>query len=237
LLIVAVLLLANPVSGHAEKLPGMAGFRLFPNAPMANDFPMTTPQGNTLKLSDLKGQVVILNFWREHCPWCVVEKRYLKGMLKQLENANVKVLCVNFSDNPSAVRSYGLQAGGDLLIAARPDNQPRLVPNVLKGRLMGYYVVNDNKEAIYEIKGFPSSYVIDKTGAIVASHMGMVEWTQPAVRNWVATLAGPSRPEPASTTDEYVLPEWLNRLLSSPPKSSVRTFAGARAGAEVGPAN
>lgn len=221
-------LMVNPVVGWAEKPQGMSDFRFYPSPSPANDFPMTTPQGNTLKLSDLKGQVVILNFWRENCPYCVIEKRHLKGMLKQVNQADVKVLCVNFWDSPAAVKQYGLQAGGDLLIAARPAEGPRVVQNVLKGRLMGYYVVNEEREAIYEVKGFPTSYVIDKAGAIVAEHVGMADWAQPVVRNWIAKLAGDGR-TPTSAPEEYTLPDWLDRLLSGRPTVSFRSFAGVEA--------
>jgi len=219
-------LIGDPAVGRAEKRPGLGGFEFFSNPSLAHDFPMTTTQGETIKLSDLKGQVVILNFWRENCPYCVLEKKYLKGMLRQLDQASVKVLCVNFWDNPAAVRQYGQKAGADLLIAARPPEGARVVQNVFKGRLMGYYLVNQDREAIYEVKGFPSSYVIDKAGTIVAAHVGMADWTQPAVRNWIAQLAGTDT-APNSATDDYVLPEWLDRLLSGSAPVSVRSLAGA----------
>jgi len=215
--------LTDPVSCRAEKVAGIPGFDFYSSRPVAHDFAMTTPQGNLLKLSDLKGKVVILNFWRENCPYCVLEKRHLKGMLKQIDPDNVKVLCVNFWDNPSAVRQYGLQTGGDLLIAARPAEGPRVVQNVLKGRLMGYYVVNEDREAIYEVKGFPSSYVIGKDGAIVAAHVGMADWTQPPIRKWIATLAQAGPSQQAPETEEYALPAWLDRLLSALPQSPVRS--------------
>ena len=59
---------------------------------------------------------------------------------------------------------------------------------------MGYYVVNEAGEAIYEVKGFPSSYVIDKEGRVIAAHMGMAEWATPPVRNWIASLMGTETP-------------------------------------------
>jgi thiol-disulfide isomerase/thioredoxin len=225
MLIAGTLVLVDPGSCRAEKGAEIPGFDYFPSLPAAHDLTMTTPQGNLLKLSDLKGKVVILNFWRENCPYCVLEKRHLKGMLKQVDPDDVKVLCVNFWDNPAAVRQYGLKAGGDLLIAARPAEGPRVVPNVLKGRLMGYYVVNDDKEAIYEVKGFPSSYVIDKNGAIVAAHVGMADWTKPPIRKWITTLAQAGTHQ-SPDTEEYALPVWLDRLLSGLPQSHARSLAG-----------
>jgi len=78
---------------------------------------------------------------------------------------------------------------------------------------MGYYVVNEANEAIYEVKGFPSTYVIDKEGRVLATHMGMVDWTSPAVRNWLLRVLGPAPATRAAHGTEYQLPEWLDRLL------------------------
>lgn len=212
-------MLADAGSCRAEKVAGLTGFDFYKTPPPAHDLTMTTPEGHLLKLSDLKGKVVILNFWRDNCPYCVLEKRHLKGMLKHVDPDDVKVLCVNFWDSPAMVKQYGLKAGGNLLVAARPAEGPRVVQNILKGRLMGYYVVNEDREAIYEVKGFPSSYVIDKNGAIVAAHVGMAEWSQPPIRQWIETLAKAGGPHEAPATEEYALPAWLDRLLSALPQS------------------
>jgi hypothetical protein len=103
-------------------------------------------------------------------------------------NTDDLVVCVNLWDQPSWVMSYGKSNGGELIIASRPEGRQAVVENVVKGRLMGYYVVNEQKEAIYEIKGFPSSYVINKEGQVVAAHMGLAPWNTPSVRKWLSGL-------------------------------------------------
>jgi hypothetical protein len=80
---------------------------------------------------------------------------------------------------------------------------------------MGYYIVNEQKEAIYEIKGFPSSYVINKEGQVVAAHMGLAPWNTLSVRKWLSGLVAMARSGPSFDT-EYEPPRWLDRLLTNP---------------------
>jgi peroxiredoxin len=214
MLVLSMLMIPLSGSGSAAETPPSGDFRLFKDPPAANDFTMVTSDGNQVRLSDLRGSVVILNFWRQECPYCVVEKRHLKALMQRLNTSDVKVVCVNFWDNPAAVRAYGRKNGGELLVAARPDTGASVVENLVKGRLMGYYVVNEAGEAIYEVKGFPSSYVIDKEGRVIAAHMGMAEWATPPVRNWIASLMGTETPGSHVAPREYELPLWIDRLLS-----------------------
>ena len=86
--------------------------------------------------------------------------------------------------------------------------------NVVKGRNMGYYVINNGKEAVYEVKGFPTTYVIDKDGRVVATHLGLVRWDSPSVTKWVAALLDQEKNVEPVTEAEYQLPDWLDRLLT-----------------------
>lgn len=213
---IAAVVLFQGSHACATKSLGGTQFFLFDRPPMANDLRMATLDGRTFSLSELKGKVVLLNFWRRNCPFCVHEKRYLKDMMKRVGRSDLEALCVNLWDSPSWIsRRYGTEKGRELVYATRPDDRASVIENTVRGRLMGYYVVNGANEAIYEIKGFPSTYVIDKKGRVVASHMGMVNWTKPSVRNWLLELLGPDRAERPGQAEEYVLPDWIDRLLTN----------------------
>jgi peroxiredoxin len=212
------------------KLEG-GEFHFFPNPPQAYDFNMAGLDGKTVQLADLKGKVVLLNFWRKDCLYCAQEKQYLKEMMKNMRNDKLMVVCVNLWDNPSWVKSFGQKSGQELTIVSKPEGKDAVVENKINGKIMGYFVLNDSKEAIYEIKGFPSTYVIDRGGRVVASHLGMAKWTSPSIQNWLSELAGPrsvevakreqtadlkapmllSREQPRTNT----LPDWLDKILTS----------------------
>ena len=221
----------------AAETPGGSKFRVFKDHPDANDFAMVTADGSRIKLSDLKGSVVILNFWRRDCHYCVMEKRHLKEMVHRLNRADLKVVCVNFWDNPVEVKAYGRQNGGQLVFAARPDGTRNVMENVVRGRLMGYYVLNEAGEAIYEVKGFPSSYVIDKDGRVVAGHVGLAHWAAPSVRDWISDLIATKGRDDHFAPDQYELPGWIDRLLNASPNGSQTSELVGGRRAQVGPAN
>lgn len=63
---------------------------------IAPDFEIQTLDGETVKLKDLRGQRVMLNFWATWCPPCRVE---MPDMQKLHENEDIIVLAVNLTDS------------------------------------------------------------------------------------------------------------------------------------------
>ena len=215
-LLLAGLSVTVPEWSHATGVAGLSDFKFFPQRPEAGDFRMGSPDGRTFRLSDLRGKVVLLNFWRSNCPHCDVEKAHLKAMQEQMRGSDVQVVCANLWDDPSWVRDYEKQNGKGLLLATRQDNGQAVVENKSKGRIASYFVVNDDREAIYEVNGFPSTYVIDKEGRVVGGHLGMAKWDQPAVRQWLTGLAGSMSPPSRAVGGEDQPPSWIDQLLSCP---------------------
>lgn len=224
ILISALALAFIAIAGSAALPPrgawayaGVPGpdFQLFKGTPPANDFPMKSLDGHTFSLSNLKGKVVLLNFWRSNCPYCVMEKRYLKNMVKQLARPDLEVVSVNLWDKPSWIKSSVKNPADGLRIATRPDDRQWLMENKVGGRVMGYYVLNEAREAIYEVRGFPSTYVIDKEGRVVASHLGMAKWTDAPIRRWIDDLLGKGEVRKPAEKKDGELPAWLHRLMSS----------------------
>lgn len=202
-----------PVVGAAGALPGGA-FKFFRDLPKASDLDMMTVNGSPLSLEDLKGKVVLLNFWRQHCQYCAMEKRLLRKLVHNLGNPGLKILCVNLWDNPNWIRRYAEKDASDFLFATRNGETASVMENMVKGRVLGYYIVNAAKEAVYEIKGFPTTYVIDKDGRVVAAHMGLARWDNPSIVKWLSGLVGTAtRTEPAPER-EYSLPAGLDDLIT-----------------------
>jgi peroxiredoxin len=219
LIVVTVFLFAYPVSAPAAADLENTDFQLFTNPPLASDFKMGTVDGGTLSLSDLKGKVVLLNFWRKDCQYCHLEKEKLNSMLKHANSPDIAVLSVNLWDNPSWVRQYGKKNGHNLTVLSKLEGQKALVENVVGGRPMGYYILNDAKEAIYEVRGFPSTYVISKQGRVIASHLGLAEWNSPGIRDWIVGLTRSGEPaaklDEKKTETEGQVPKWVDHLLSN----------------------
>ena len=71
----------------------------------AQDFPLEV-WGKPGHLTDLKGKVVILNFWATWCPPCVEETPALNRLQKYVESRNALVLGVSVDEDPAAYEKF-----------------------------------------------------------------------------------------------------------------------------------
>ncbi|MFC1833676.1 peroxiredoxin family protein [Thermodesulfobacteriota bacterium] len=211
---VVVLFIGSSVVHVQAAPPEGTHFQPFKDLPAAYDFNMTTLKGEPVVLSQFRGKVVVLNFWRRNCRYCEVEKKHFQRMMGKLKRPDIEVVCVNLWDDPSWVRNHASKKGRELSFVTAPKAGTSFVKNVVNGRLMGYYVLNDLREAVYEIKMFPTTYVIDKKGRVVAAHLGMAKWDSAPVLKWMAALAGDRGARGVSAGSGQPIPKWLDRLMS-----------------------
>jgi thiol-disulfide isomerase/thioredoxin len=204
--------LPDEVSAAAQD-PVLESFHFFPARPLAHGFQMLTVDGQPLDLSALRGKVVLLNFWRKDCRYCEAEKNFMRTMINAARRSDIVVLCVDLWDSPAWVKKYSANYGPGFLFATRPDQGQTFLTNEVNGRFMGYYVLNSVNEAVYEVKGFPSTYVIDKAGRVVAGHMGMARWDSPAILQWLSGLVHGEGTADAADLPETSSPQWLDRLM------------------------
>jgi len=73
---------------------------------MAPDFTLTSFKGETLTLSDLRGQVVIINFWASWCPPCREEAPYLEATWRKYKDQGVVFIGVGYADTESKALAY-----------------------------------------------------------------------------------------------------------------------------------
>ena len=82
---------------------------------MAMDGP--TPEGeeltgDTIRLSDQQGNVVVLNFFASWCVPCRIEHQALQRVARRYEDRNVRFFGVVYNDEAPAVRDYVRRLGG-----------------------------------------------------------------------------------------------------------------------------
>jgi thiol-disulfide isomerase/thioredoxin len=119
-------------------------------------------------LHDLRGKVVILNFWATWCPPCVEEMPSLVAMQNQMKD-RVTVLAVSTDDSDNEYRRFIQEHG--------------LHPTLLTVR-------DDAKRsnALYGSFRFPETYVIDKQGVLRRKFIGPVDWTKPEIIEYLNKL-------------------------------------------------
>ncbi|NUQ38709.1 MAG: TlpA family protein disulfide reductase [Caldilineales bacterium] len=77
----------------------------------APDLTLPTPAGEMLSLSDLRGQVVFVNFWGTYCPPCVDEMPDLQATQNVLAGEPFLILGVNVEESPETVIAWTSEHG------------------------------------------------------------------------------------------------------------------------------
>lgn len=123
----------------------------------APDFALKELNGNTLRLSDLKGRVVFLNFFAHWCPPCRQEMPSMQKLYDKLKGPAFEMLAV-------AVSSSG-----------KNDVEKLVLSNgyTFKVLLDTSGKASDN----YGIYSIPATFIIDKKGTIVRKEIGSRDWS------------------------------------------------------------
>jgi cytochrome c biogenesis protein CcmG, thiol:disulfide interchange protein DsbE len=121
----------------------------------------------TVTLSQLKGQVVVLNFWATWCPPCIEEMPSLVQMQERMKAKGVTVLAVSVDVDQSNYQRFLRDHNVDLLSVRDADQK---------------------SNALYGTFKFPETYVIDRNGVVRRKFIGAVDWTEPDVIEYLGKL-------------------------------------------------
>jgi peroxiredoxin len=123
----------------------------------APDVSGTTLDGETLRLSDFRGDVVVLNVWASWCAPCRAEAPALNTLSEELADQGVQFIGLNTRDSPAAAEAF---------VANKGVPYPSLVDS--DGRIQVQFVASLPPQAI------PSTVVIDREGRVAARALGKV---------------------------------------------------------------
>jgi cytochrome c biogenesis protein CcmG/thiol:disulfide interchange protein DsbE len=137
--------------------------RIGSNAP---DFTVQDAE-RTVKLSDFRGQVVVLNFWATWCPPCVEEMPSLVEMQRRMKAKGVTVVAVSMDVDQSAYRQFLKDHNVNLLTVRDPGQKSNNLYGTFK---------------------FPETYVIDRNGVMRRKFIGAVDWTEPEITDFLSKL-------------------------------------------------
>jgi peroxiredoxin len=111
----------------------------------APDFAFATADGGYVSLDDLKGKVVMLDFWGTWCPPCVASIGSLKRLQKKYANEPFVLISVSFHDTEPSWRKF---------IAEKEMTWPQ------------YRDASGTMARAYDVTAFPSYFVIDHEGVV-----------------------------------------------------------------------
>ena len=158
LIVLATLLLLLPACYKGSRPP-----RIGTAAP---DFTVQDSD-HKVTLSELRGKVVVLNFWATWCPPCIEETPALLQMSQKLRDKGVVVLAISVDADGDAYHKF------------------------IKDRNIDFLTVRDPDEKTSNLYGsfkWPETYIIDRDGVVRRKFIGAVEWTSPEVMDYLTKL-------------------------------------------------
>jgi thiol-disulfide isomerase/thioredoxin len=135
----------------------------------AIDFQATTLAGRPLKLSSLRGKVVLLDFWASWCEPCKKELPLLAEIARKLRPRGVEILAVNI------------------------DSDRRLAEEFLRKHEVSLTVLLDPEGAVvkrYDPPKMPTSFVVDREGVLRHVNAGFEAGDEQKIERELTALAG-----------------------------------------------
>jgi len=138
----------------------------------APDFRATQIGGEQVRLSDLRGRVVVLNIWATWCKPCEEEAPSLERLYRKIKmepgGRDFEILAVSIdARSRDAVLPFKRKFGLTFPILFDPD-----------GRV----------SRIYQTTGVPETFVIDREGIIREKVIGPREWDRPEILEWFSRV-------------------------------------------------
>lgn len=127
------------------------------DAGAAPDFTLTTFEGETITLSELQGQVVVINFWASWCPPCREEAAYLERTWREYQDQGVMFIGVDYADTEKEALAYIDEF--DITYPNGPDVGTRI-------------------SQAYRIRGVPETFFVDRQGQLRGVHIGPLKAPQ-----------------------------------------------------------
>lgn len=132
--------------------------------------------GQSLKLNDYAGKVVIVNFWASWCKPCVKELPGLNRLKKEFDIQPFEILGVNVAERPARLKRF------------------------LTQHPLDFPVVYDRESTAFHawgIKALPTSFVIDRNGRVRYGASGAIEWDTAEIISAIQQLIDEETEEPA----------------------------------------
>lgn len=117
---------------------------------MATEIALPSPGGDTIRLSALKGKVVLVDFWASWCGPCRTSNKGLAKLYPKYKDKGFEIMAISLDDNVASWKKA---------IAKDKITWPQVIDR-------GGWEANTAKK--WNIAALPTSYLVDKEGRLLA---------------------------------------------------------------------
>lgn len=135
----------------------------------APDFLLQTPDGGELRLSDLRGKPVLVNFWASWCAPCREEMPEIVAAYNDRRDDGLVVVAINLQENDEQVREFVRDFGMEFPVVIDRSGQ-----------------VGDSWRIGGPVEGIPASYFLDENGIVRERALGPL--TRETLRDKLETI-------------------------------------------------
>ncbi len=161
----------NPDQQAAPPAPSV----VLANGKVAPDFTVQALDGHTLKLSDYKGKIVVLDFWATWCGPCNASMPHLQRVYEAVKDKDVVVLGVCVADEKQAFQQWVSERSKKFTFQLAFDPAGRNQATSISKNLYG-------------VDGIPTTFVIDRDGKVAASVIGFEGDTDKRIEDALSKL-------------------------------------------------
>lgn len=173
--IVCSLFLAQVLPVQASDLASRANIFMYSKPLPMSPLVLRNTTGRTISLGDYRGKVVLLRFSSVNCPACRIEEPMLDDIHRRFGQSGLEIVGVNLVDSPQEIAEHAAATKASFPVFF--DGGGYSLKTVdMSGRRTAF-VLNPKREAILEVPGFPTTYIIDCRGMAVGYSVGAARWT------------------------------------------------------------
>jgi peroxiredoxin len=130
----------------------------------ADDFSVPTPSGETFRLADQRGKVVMVNFWATWCPPCLEEMPAMERLYRRHKDAGFTLVAISVDADPKKVTPFVTEHKLTMPIGVDPKME---------------------LATTYGVRALPSSFVVGRDGNLAALAIGPRHWDNAAAHSLV----------------------------------------------------
>jgi peroxiredoxin len=134
---------------------------------VATDFALPNAQGQIVRLHELRGQVVFVNFWATWCLPCIHEMPMMEQLYQTFKQQPMTIVAVNLQQSREDVARF------------------------MESKQLHFPALLDHEGTVterYQVSGLPTTHLIDCAGNVIGHTIGVLQWAHAAMPTLVSTL-------------------------------------------------